>query len=71
MLVVIIPVVPFLQFSAKDHWVELVPACSAGSLKYVGSWDQGLAWAFVVVLGLFIVASILWILPARGIGGEC
>lgn len=73
MLLVLVPVVPLLQFSAKDHLVEFVPACSSSSLKSVGSWDQAPAWVFVGVSGLFIVSSILGmlgILPAGGGSGE-
>ena len=72
MLFVLVPVVPLLQFSAKDHVAEFVPACSGSSLKSVGSWDQAPAWVFIVFLGLFLVSSmlgILGILPAGGGSG--
>jgi len=35
----------------------------------VGSWDQAPAWVFVVILGLFIVSSILGVLGILPAGG--
>lgn len=64
-----LPIVLLLQFSAKDHLVEFVPACSGSSLKSVGSWDQARAWVSVVVLGLFTVYSVLGILGILPAGG--